>query len=314
MVPPVPGTVTTMRGLVSASGYLDSERSFRARSGSCCRPCYLVRIARESRGQDAVGGLDQVGQDARRYQLLVDRVVEGLAELHVVEGRHAGVETDVGDAEARRGDDKLLVQGLVGIEHPLEVVQAHAGDLDLVVLVHGHGLAACQVHDDGLHARQIPVVVLVALQHDALAYPVLGELEGPRADGIVDPPATAARLHDLAVEDVGGGVGQLGQEVDLGRVGGYLEGVVVDDLEADDLVGLAVEVLLRAQDVVQVGVGDRRRGIGRGGPLHRPLEVMGRHRLAVVELRVGPQLERIHGAVLDGPALGDVRHQLEVRI
>ena len=314
MVPPVPGTVTTIRGLLSASGYLDSERSFARQVGVELQAHYVLRVARESRRKDAVGGLDQLRQDARRYQLLVDGVVERLAELDVVEGRHARVESDVGDAEARRRDDQLLVQRLVGIEDPLQVVQAHTGDLDLVVLVHRHRLAAGEVHDNGFYARQVAIVVLVALQHDALANPVLGELEGTGAHGVVDPPAPSARLHDLAVENVGGGIGQLGEEVGLGRVGGYLQGVVVDDLEADDLVCLAVEVLLGAKDVVQVGVGDRRRGVGRGGSLQGPLEVLGRYGLAVVELRVGPQLEGIYSAVFDGPALGDVGHQLEVRV
>ena len=117
------------------------------------------------------------------------------------------------------------------------------------------------------------------------------------------------------VHDVPGWVGELREEVGLGSVDGEPQSVVVDHLQAGELGGNAVDDVLGAHDVAQVGVGDRGCGAGIEGPLDGPLEVVRRHGLAVVELRVGAQVEGVHqpvGAHL--PPLGYVGDQLQVGV
>ena len=150
-------------------------------------------------------------------------MVERLAEVRIVEGRLRGIHADVGDGEARRGYDELLVQRLLGIEDTLKVEEANAGNVDLIILVHGHGLAAGKVHVDGVHIRaRFTIVVVEPLEDDSLADPVLIEYERTSAHGVVDPPVPAAALDGLLVQDERCRVTELGEEVGFGRVDGDL--------------------------------------------------------------------------------------------
>ena len=58
----------------------------------------VLVVARESRGQDAVGGDDEIGQHGLGDKLFINGQGQGLTYIDVVEGGHLGIETEVADA------------------------------------------------------------------------------------------------------------------------------------------------------------------------------------------------------------------------
>ena len=108
------------------------------------------------------------------------------------------------------------------------------------------------------------VVEVVPFEPDALTDFPLGEAEGSGAVGPGSP--VGARLDVLLVDDEGGGVGKLGEEIGLRGVDGDFEGIVVKDAYSADAVGGAFELGGGAYDVVQVEVGDGGLGGGVKGP------------------------------------------------
>ena len=270
-------------------------------------------MAREARGQDAIGGYYQVRQHGLGDKLFVNGQGQGLSYFDVVEGGHLGIETEVADAVVGGSDLKVPVDLLRRVEDPVYVSQADAREVDLVVFVHGHADAAAEKEVDGVQVGWLFVVEVVPFEPDALADLPLSETEGAGAVGPGGP--IGARLDVLLVDDEGGGVGKLGEEIGLGGVDGYFEGIVVQDANAADAVGRALELGGGAYDVVQVEVGDGGFGTGVQGPLHGEFEVVGCHGLAVVELDVVSQVEGEGPLVVaEVPPGGDVGDDVEVGV
>ena len=151
------------------------------------------------------------------------------------------------------------------LQDPVQVEQADAGDVDLVVLVHRHRLPAGQVQYDGVEVCQVAVEVVVSLQDHSLADLVLLELERSRPIGRIGPGA-AAGLNVLPVQHVRRRIGELGQEVGFGGVDRNLQRAVVDDLDAANFGGVALDVIHSPDDVVQIGAGNGRCGLRVRGP------------------------------------------------
>ena len=206
-----------------------------------------------------------------------------------------------------------LFSGSLGSSDALDVVDADAGDVDLVVLVHGQWRAAGQHEVDRLDAGRAAVVALVGLESQALAELPLLQHEGAGAVRLLRPVALVV-LDLRLVDDEGGGAGHLGQEVGLRLVDGDLQREVVDDLDAADLARRAADHVFGADDVAQVGLGDGGGGVRVSGALQGVLEVARGH-LAVrlLEDDVLAQVEGVGLAVRASvPALGDVGGELEV--
>ncbi len=79
-------------------------------------------------------------------------------------------------------------------------------------------------------------------------------------------PVAGVALDLVLIDDEGGGVGQLGQEVGLGLIDRDAEGEVVHDLYARYRVGAAADHILGADDVAEIGLGDDGGGLGIGRP------------------------------------------------
>ena len=165
-------------------------------------------MAREARGQDAIGGDDQVGQHGLGDKLFINGEGQGLTYFDVVEGGHLGIETEVADAVVGGRDLQVPVDLLRGVEDTVYVGEADAREVDLVVFVHGHADAAAEKEVDGVQVGGLFVVEVVPFEPDALADFPLSEAEGAGAVGPGSP--VGARLDVLLVDDEGGGVGQLG--------------------------------------------------------------------------------------------------------
>ena len=157
---------------------------------------------------------------------------------------------------SRSGDDQLIVQRLLRVQDAVDVKQAHTSEVNLVVLVHGLRLAAGEIEHHPVNLRPFLVVVVVALEDQALPDPVLGQPERAGAIGVVGPLAAAA-LYVFPVEHKRGRVGELGQEIGLGLVDSDLESAVVYGLHPGHVSGVAFEHVLRANDVVQVRFSNR---------------------------------------------------------
>ena len=239
---------------------------------------------------------------------------ERLPELGIVERRQAGVESDVKDTEVGGRYDQVLVERFGRVEHPVQVEQADPGYVDLVVFIHCHRLAACQVHYDGVQVRRFEVEVLIALQHDPLADAILGQFKRPRPVWSVRPVA-ASRFHVLPIQDVCRRVRHLGQEVGFGSVDLDLQGVVIDDTYSGDVGRFTFEHIIDSDYVPKVSVRHRGRGIRVRRPFEGPLEVARGYWTTVLEPGIVADVEGIDLSVLaDVPAIGYVRHQLEIGV
>ena len=122
----------------------------------------------------------------------------------------------------------------------------------------------------------LAVEVVVALQDDALADPVLFERERARAVGVVRP-SSAARLYIIAVDHESGGVCELGEEVRLGGVDGDLQRALVNGGYAADRVGFARQYLFDAHDVVEICACHGRGEVRIGGAVERIYEILRRN-------------------------------------
>ena len=158
---------------------------------------------------------------------------------------------------------------------------------------------------------RLAVEVIVALQDDALADPVLFERERARAVGVVRP-CIAARLYIFAVDHESGGICELGEEVRLGGVYGDLQRALVYGGYAADRVGFARQNLFDAHYIVKVCACHGRGEVRIGGAIERIDEILRRNIRAVVKLGVVQDMEGIDRAVIaDVPAFRYVRHNLQ---
>ena len=141
-------------------------------------------------------------------------------------------------------------------------------------------------------------------------------LDAERAGSVgLARPVVGIALDLLAVDHVGDGVGELLEEVADGLGELDAEGVLVDDLDAADVVGAAVELVAHADDVTQVVEDGGGEVGGVGGAFEAVLDVLGGDAAAVVEDDVVAQEEGVDEAALgDLPALGDVGDDLEVEV
>ena len=156
--------------------------------------------------------------------------------------------------------------------------------------------------------------ILVTGQHQGLSHHVFGQPEGPSAVGLPEP-APGVGLHVFLVQHKACWISHLGEEVGLGFVYRYLDGLFVNEPNARNRRGVSRQLFLYADNVAQVLVGHRRFGQRICNPLQRPLHVVSRHRRAIVEFGVGAQMEGVDPAVVaDTPAFCQVRHYVEVRV
>ena len=103
--------------------------------------------------------------------------------------------------------------------YPLQVGQTQAGKVDLIILVHQHGVAAAEDEFHCVQEGRTQVIKVVAAQDDRLADFVSLQPERTGAVGLKDPIVLIA-FHVLPVHDEPGWVGHLGQEIRLGSVDG----------------------------------------------------------------------------------------------
>ena len=92
-------------------------------------------VAGEAGRQDAVGWHAESCQHFVGDEFLVYGKVQGAAEVDIVERRFASVEADVCDAEAGRRNLQLGGERLLRVFQALEVEDADARDVYLVVLI-----------------------------------------------------------------------------------------------------------------------------------------------------------------------------------
>ena len=112
----------------------------------------------------------------------------------------------------------------------------------------GHG----EVGEDDLEVGGGPSGI--AAVHDLLVPHGSGQIAG--AVGLSRPVARV-RLRLLAVDDEGGRVGEFREEVGLRRVEREAHGLIVEHFDALHVLGGVEEVLAHANDVAEVGEGER---------------------------------------------------------
>ena len=186
--------------------------------------------------------------------------------------------------------------------------------MDLVVLEARQQRAAAEREDDLIELGRTEVVAVVGNEDDLLERTPHLQPEGSRAVG-VPCPAIWIPFDLLAVDDVRHRVGELLEEVGhrLGELDA--ERVLVDHLDAADLIHAAVELVAYANDVAEVVEHGGGEVGGVGGTLEAELEVFRGDTAAIVEDHVVAQEERVdEAAVGDLPALGDVGHDVEVEV
>ena len=270
----------------------------------------VLVVAGHRRRQRLVGRHRAV-VDQLHDAVLVDRHVDGLAHLHVVERRHLRVHRHVAGVQLAALDDARLLLGIG--HHLLELGRrdAVAGHVDLALL-------QAQQRDDRLLAdlegdlvemRQALVpVVGVALEHQALAERPFGELVGAGADRMLaEIGAVFLDLflrHDMReidrhdMQEGGVGPGQL----ELDRMG-------IDDGDAfEAFAGAGGDGLMPLDRGEEAGAGAL--GLRVDDALDRVFDVVGGHLAAVVEFHALAQLEGEGLAVgRDLVAFGEVGHQ-----
>ena len=199
-----------------------------------------------------------------------------------------------------------------GVAGALDVVEPDVRDVELVVLEAGQRGAPRECVQHLGEWRLSEVVARVGLEDDALAEAPLLKLVRPGAVGLAGPVA-GVRLDLLLVDHESGRVRELREEEGLRGVEREADGAVVDHLEAGDIVREPGDMLAHADDVAEVGAGDRGLQLARGRAVNRVLDVPGGHRTARVEERILAQRKRVDGtAARDLDVLGEVEHDLEV--
>ena len=273
-----------------------------------------IRVAGESRRQYAVCRNPKAGKHLVGNEFLVDCEVQRPPEMNIVEWRFVNVESDVGHAESGRRDLQFLGQRFIRVLKPFEVEDAHARDVYFIILVEGHRLSAREIEHYSVYVCRLTVEVVVALQNQMLADLVLFQHEGPSGIWGVRPPVTA-RLDVGPVNHKGSRIGELREEVRLGRIDRKFDSSLVDSSDATDFGRFAVQDLSHAHDVTQICASDGGSKLRIRRSVERVHEVLRRNRLAVRELGVGQQVECIDRPVLAYlPPFGDVRHYLQVRV
>ena len=139
-----------------------------------------VAVTGEAWRQYAVCGQPQPREHLIGYEFLVYGKVQRTPEMHIVERRLVDIEPDVRNAEARWRNLQLAGEWLIRVFETLEVEDADARDVYLVVLVQRHRLAAREVEHHLVNIRRLAVEVVVALQDDMLANLVLFQHERSR--------------------------------------------------------------------------------------------------------------------------------------
>ena len=221
---------------------------------------------------------------------LVQGIVEGLADLHVVKGSLGGVDGQVVDLG---GGEDVQRQRVVGL-HALGQGEGEGG---------GHvDLAGLELHQAGVVIRHQDVLDLLGLGHALLAVIGIG-LQGQ-----------AAALHPL-LEHVGAGADGVAQVLLVAH--GFGIGLVAQHhVEAAQLGQEGGVGLLQGNDHLLVGGLNRVNGLGDvavvgglivPGAVEGPDPVAGLHVLAVGELDALYQIEGVGQAVVaDGPVGGQL--------
>ena len=221
---------------------------------------------------------------------LVQGIVEGLADLHVVKGSLGGVDGQVVDLG---GGEDVQRQRVVGL-HALGQGEGEGG---------GHvDLAGLELHQAGVVIRHQDVLDLLGLGHALLAVIGIG-LQGQ-----------AAALHPL-LEHVGAGADGVAQVLLVAH--GFGIGLVAQHhVEAAQLGQEGGVGLLQGNDHLLVGGLNRVNGLGDvavvgglivPGAVEGPDPVAGLHVLAVGELDPLHQVEGVGQAVVaDGPVGGQL--------
>ena len=149
------------------------------------------------------------------------------------------------------------------------------------------------------------MVVFVAGQAQSFPHHILGQAEGAGAVGLANPTLPAA--HIFLIQDKAGGIGQLGKEVGFGGVNGEGHGAVVNDPDAGDLAGGPLQLAGDADNVAQVLIDDRGKGIRVSYPFQGPFDILGGNCLAIVKAGLRAQGKSIGSAVrADFPAFRQV--------
>ena len=266
-----------------------------ARLGRVIGPRAELDRVLDALGQHAFGR-DRVARERHLDQgVLVDRVVDGLAHLRVVERLLQHVHRQVAVHDGRRG--RQLDTGL-GLEDLGLLVGHGEGEVGLARL---HDGAARVVVNHRAPGDRVHLGITLApvagelLDLEVVALLPLDELERAGADRALRD-ALAELLERRRRDDHGR---RMGQRIDEGRER-FLEreahGVRIDDLGLDDVLVqvVALELVVGVGDTVEVD-------------LHR----LGIEIRAVMELDAVLELHRVDQAVLaDGVALGQHRHHL----
>ena len=150
------------------------------------------------------------------------------------------------------------------------------------------------------------MIVFVAGQAQRLSYHIFSQAEGAGAIGFANPILPAA--HIFLIQDKAGGIGQLGQEVGFGGVNSEGHGAVVNDPHAGDLAGSSLQLAGDADNIAQVLVDHRGKGIRVGYPLQGPFDILSGNCLAIVKAGLRAQGESVGSTVrADFPAFRQVQ-------
>ncbi len=245
-----------------------------------------------------------------QVQLAVKGHAEGLAHVEVVKGWARGIEDDIPGTQAN-SRDQLIMQRLGGISEPLDRV--HTGDIHIPRFIQPLWIAGVEGFHHIGDGRRSKVKILVALIDYALARAPLHQLVRPGAVRMAVP--VAPRFDVGFVHHKSGGIGELQDEVGLGRVDRDLQSMGVQRLQPADVLRLPGGHLLHPHDIAEIDEGRIRSQRRAGRALPRIHHILRGHGTPVVEGGVRPQVEDIdHPVRADAPALGQVGRQVEARV
>ena len=244
----------------------------------------------------------------RHEVVLVDGVVQRLADPAIVERRHLAVEADVARPE-RHALHELA--GTVRVaEDRREVGGRNARDVDLVAqeLEPGELAVHARRFDDAVEEGPVGAAIArVPRQHDALAAPPLAQHERAAADRLVGE-VVAERARAFGRDDRGEEQRELVEEEMIGRRELDRERRRVERAKPRDVRRRAVDELGGADDAAVV-LGALRARLRIEDALQAADGVPGGERRAVREHEVRQQLEAVRALVgTHRPAFGERRH------
>ena len=257
-------------------------------------------VARDARNEHLRGALAGIGAEQADLGRPVDRVLDGLTHVDVVERRTCVVHRHVVDARRRADEEAALVDAVLlreaGSRRRRNADQVHVGLAGLDLQQRLIGVHVRREHDLVGVRRAVALVVRVPLQHRRAARIARGDVvrAGRRVD--VDPLARCTPCSP------GPAVNHCIDRIDTNVAFGFVRwNVRVSPLAVmpEILRGLTVEERLAADDVVlqrQVDA-ERRAHLRAQDPLPRPLIRRGRHGRAVRELQARTDVERVGLAV-----------------